>query len=332
MKVLVIGGTSFIGPYVIKHLVNMGHKVNVFHRGKTEADLPSEVEHILGNRKNLHNFKDKFKEFNPDIVLDMFPINEQDAKDIVDCFKSITKRIVAISSQDVYLAYGKFIEIEDCPIQQMPLTEESPLRKKLYPYKGKFERYDDYDKILIEQVIMNEPNLSGTILRLPMVYGPGDYQHRFFEYIKHIEDKRPFILLDESFAKWKTTFGYVENVAYAIALAISNEQAANHIYNIGYYEHFTTLEWVEKIGKIMNWDGKIVIAPKGHISIEGCNPEQHLFTDTSLIRKELDYKEQIPLNETIKNTIAWELKNPPPNADKMFDYTEEDNILAELGF
>lgn len=40
MKILVIGGTNFIGPHVVRQLVKMRHEVIVFHRGETEADLP----------------------------------------------------------------------------------------------------------------------------------------------------------------------------------------------------------------------------------------------------------------------------------------------------
>ena len=41
MKVLVIGGTNFIGPPLVRRLVALGHEVAVFHRGRTQADLPA---------------------------------------------------------------------------------------------------------------------------------------------------------------------------------------------------------------------------------------------------------------------------------------------------
>ena len=41
MRVLIIGGTHFIGPAVVRSLHEMGHEVTVFHRGQTTADLPS---------------------------------------------------------------------------------------------------------------------------------------------------------------------------------------------------------------------------------------------------------------------------------------------------
>ena len=53
MKVVVIGGTNFLGPPLVRRLVALGHEVAVFHRGRTGADLPPAVEHILGDRHDL---------------------------------------------------------------------------------------------------------------------------------------------------------------------------------------------------------------------------------------------------------------------------------------
>ena len=42
MKILVIGGTNFIGPAVVRQLYAMGHEVTVFHRGKQQQTYPKE--------------------------------------------------------------------------------------------------------------------------------------------------------------------------------------------------------------------------------------------------------------------------------------------------
>lgn len=57
MKILMIGGTHFIGPPVVRQLTAMGHEVSVFHRGKTEAELPSDVHHLLGDRIHPRKFR-----------------------------------------------------------------------------------------------------------------------------------------------------------------------------------------------------------------------------------------------------------------------------------
>lgn len=72
---------------------------------------------------------------------------------------------------------------------------------------------DAYDKILVERAVMGDADPVGTILRLPMVYGPGDPQHRLFQYLKRMDDRRPAILMDEGAAGWRWSRGYVENVA-----------------------------------------------------------------------------------------------------------------------
>lgn len=63
MKVLVIGGTNFIGPPVVRQLCAMDCEVTVFHRGKTQAELQLGVNHIRGARSHLANMKSKFEVF-----------------------------------------------------------------------------------------------------------------------------------------------------------------------------------------------------------------------------------------------------------------------------
>lgn len=53
MRVLVIGGTGFVGAFVIKALVDQGHDVTVFHRGEPKPDLPESIHRIHGNSNDL---------------------------------------------------------------------------------------------------------------------------------------------------------------------------------------------------------------------------------------------------------------------------------------
>ena len=341
MRILVIGGTNFMGPLVVRSLTNVGHEVAVFHRGKTSTHLPPGVKEILGNRRPLAPFADELQRFEPDIVLDMIPVIEQDAQEVMSTFRGIARRVVAISSQDVYRAFGRVNHKESSPVERGPITEDSPLRENLYPYRGQAPRnedqkqwMDDYDKILVERVVMGNPELPGTILRLPAVYGPGDYQHRIFAWLKRMDDKRPAILLDEKEAQWRWTHGYVANVAVAIALAVTNERARNCIYNVGEPFTDTMAERIRKIGEAAGWNGKIVLAPEGKLPEPlrwGINSEQDIVVDSSRIREELAFSERVAPDEAFKRTIDWERAHPPAEMDpKDFDYVAEDAILAEL--
>jgi len=51
MTILAIGATGFIGPSLVRYLVQQGHEVVVFHRGETDADLPDAVQHLHGDRR-----------------------------------------------------------------------------------------------------------------------------------------------------------------------------------------------------------------------------------------------------------------------------------------
>ena len=339
MRILVIGGTRFMGPLVVRSLSEQGHEITVFHRGQTRTDLPRGVREILGDRRSLAESAVELQRLAPEAVLDMIPENEQDALEVMSIFTRVARRVIAISSQDVYRAFGRVNGKETGPVDSMPITEESALRQNLYPYRGEPVRdqddpkkwQDDYDKILVERVVMGDASLPGTILRLPMVYGPGDYQHRLFSYLKRMDDNRPAILLDEAEAQWRWTHGYVENVADAIAMAVTDDRAAGRIYNVGEPFTFTMAEWVGKVGQTAGWQGRVVSVSNGRLPEPlrwGINAEQDIVVDSSRIRRELGYEEQVDLEEALKRTVAWERANPPKEIDpKEFDYVAEDEFL-----
>ncbi len=338
MKILVIGGTGFIGTHVLRRLVGNGHNVAVFHRGQTETELLPSVQHIYGKRKDLSTFLADFKRFAPDVVLDLIPYVEQDALILMDTFCSMAKRIVAITSMDVYAAYGRLTGSENGEPEQMAFDEDAPLRSNFYPYREYAQSSDDlvynYDKILVERVVMNDSKLPGTVLRLPKVYGCGDNQHRAFEYVKRMDDGRPAILLEERKAQWRWTRGYMENVAAAIVLAVMNEQSANRIYNVGEVDALTEAEWVRSIGRAAGWNGQVFSLPRdilpNHLA-EDYDYRHDLAANTSRIREELGYAEPISREEALKQTVAWERDNPPKDIDpEKFDYAAEDAALMGL--
>ncbi len=237
MRFLIIGGTTFIGPCVVRHLTEAGHRITVFNRGQSVAALLPGVAAIKGDRTRLSDFGADFRRLAPEVVIDMIPHAEAEAQAVMRTFRDIARRVVAVSSMDVYRAYGCFTRIEAGTPATEPLAEDAPLRTQLYPYRAQARSEDDflyhYDKIPVERAVMNDDRLPGTVLRLPKVYGPREPQRRLREYVRRMADGRPAILLEEAQAQWRWTRGYVENVAAAIALAAIDERAAGRIYNIG---------------------------------------------------------------------------------------------------
>jgi nucleoside-diphosphate-sugar epimerase len=338
MRILVIGGTGFIGPRVVRRLVEHGHEVTVFHRGETESDIPLEVKHIKGDRKDLSDFSLDFKRLAPDVVLDMILSTERDATASLEVFKGVAGRYVMPSSMDVYRAYGRLLGLEKGEPDPVPYKENGPLREVLYPYRSRAKGEDDfaydYEKILAERVMISEPELPATILRLPAVYGPGDKQHRLFEYLKHMDDGRPFILLEASQAEWRWSRGFVENVADAIALAVVSEGAASRIYNVGEPEALSEREWVQSMARAAGWRGQILVLEKSAMPahlLDDHPYENHLSSDTSRIRAELGYKERVGRERALELSIEWERENPPAEINEArFDYEAEDAAIEAL--
>src|SRR5581483_5177052 len=96
------------------------------------------------------------------------------AEAFMQTFRGIAKRVVVLSSGDVYRAAGVLHGLEPGPLQELPLTERSELRTKMHPYppevlrrlKSAFGWIDeDYDKIPVERAVMGDPQLPGTVLR-----------------------------------------------------------------------------------------------------------------------------------------------------------------------
>jgi nucleoside-diphosphate-sugar epimerase len=295
MRILVIGGTKFIGPHVVRQLAAQGHSVTVYHRGQTEADLPATVRHVhdpAATRPVVAFPKELFDPV-PDVVIHMIPMGEHDARAATQAFRGRARRLVALSSGDVYLAYGRFTGLEPGPIADGPLNESSPLRTVLYPYRKEARSADDwvysYEKILVERMVLEVPALDGVILRLPKVYGPGENADLATVYqFRH----QPL---------WRWTHGYVENVAAAIVLAAVHPAAAGQIFNVGEEVTPSVAE------RLKDLPASSVV----QTTSMPANFKQNIVYDTSRIRRNLGYHEPVPYLEGLRRTMQLSDSNAP---------------------
>jgi len=201
--------------------------------------------------------------------------------------------------------------------------------KEIYPWAD-----DQYDKIPVEQAVLEDCDLYGTVLRLPMVYGPGDPLHRFHAVLKRMDDGRKQIIFSDGFAAFRSPRGFVNNVGAAIALAATSEQAAGRVYNICEEESFSELEWSKKIADAVGWKGEFIVLPHEQTPkhlLQAGNTAQHLAASSERIRRELGYREPIGSEEAMRRTIEWERAHQPAAPLVMpFNYAEEDAALAQL--
>jgi nucleoside-diphosphate-sugar epimerase len=290
VRVLLIGGTRCIGAWVARQFLARGDDVSVFHRGEHEsAVVPPEVRHIHSDRAAwpvTHFPPELFSPAPPDVVVHMMAMGEEDAVAAVSAFRGRARRLVVISSGDVYRAYGKFARLECGPVEPMPLTEDSPLRTALFPYRkfavspGSLEYA--YEKILVEQVVMSEPELPATVLRLGKVYGRED------------NSDLATVRSVTAHPEWRWTHAYVENVAAAIVLAATHSHAANRIYNVG-EEHTPTV--AERLRDLPN------SAPTPPLPGD-YDFEQDVVLSSERIRRELGFREIVSYEEGLRRTFA----------------------------
>jgi len=340
MRILVIGGNGFIGTPLVRELLEAGHDVAVFHRS-AEASSIREVTQIQGDRNRLRDHEAELRRFAPQIIVDMILSSGDQAVQLVDLARDLNARVVAISSMDVYRAWGVLLGTEPGGLEPMPITEDSRVRtaRRAYPpelaqkLKSIFTWVNaEYDKIAVEETVMHE-KAETTVIRLPMVYGPGDPLHRMHGILKRIRDGRPAIILAEDHAAWRGPRGYVENVAHAIAVASVSEGAYGRIYHVCEEPSLPELEWQKKIAAETSWRGRWVVLPSRqtpkHLLMPG-NASQHLLASSARIRKELGYQEPFAMEEALRRTISWEQANPPVGPSfHSFDYPAEDRALAQ---
>ncbi len=299
MRIVVIGGTGFIGFHLVRLLFQRGHSILVLHRGRQEALLPSAIPHLHGSLTELAGAPG----LDCDAAIHMYAMGENDASEFVRVFQPRAARLLVASSGDVYQAWGVLRRSEGIAPDSPPLLEDAPLRTHLFPYP----EYPHYDKIPVERIVLAAGSGS-CVLRLPAVYGPGDSHHRFGAWLRRMESPR--LLIGPEEARWRFTHGYVENVAEAIAIAVIDPRSRGRIYNAGELHTPAVSQRIASIGQAAGWTGEIVTQPDQelpHNSKSSLDFRQHLVMDTTRIRQELGFTETVSVEEAIQRTIAWEL-------------------------
>jgi nucleoside-diphosphate-sugar epimerase len=334
MKILVIGGTRFIGAAAVRRLHELGHQVAVYNRGLAPVEPPEGVVRIRGDRDALVAARPQIEAFGPEVVLHNVVLREEQVAGALEAIRGIVQRFVMVSSCDVYRAYGRLTGTEPGASDPMPLVETSPLRESRYPYRDRFPDPSQplhwYDKIPAEARALSDPEVTGVVLRLPMVLGPNDYQHRLFPFFRPMEDGRPALVYEESYAAWRSTYGFVENVAEAMALACTHPRARG-LYNVGDASP-SIAELARDVAAILNWKGEILTANVEDLPKElhpDMDTRQQLICSSEKLRDELGYSPRFSDEETLRLTLEWERRNPPdPIPPGTLQYEAEDAYLA----
>ena len=175
MRILILGGTGFTGPFQVKYALSRGHKVTVFNRGKTHpGELPKEAEQLIGDRNGQ---LDALKGKQWDVVIDnptTLPVWVRDAAQIL---KGNADRYVFISTISVYSDNSKPGMDESGPLAKYdgadPMKEtQATLRASNFRLYGPL-------KVLSEAEAEKWFPGKSLIIRPGLIVGPGDESDRF---------------------------------------------------------------------------------------------------------------------------------------------------------
>jgi nucleoside-diphosphate-sugar epimerase len=313
MTVAVLGGSGFIGGAVVGRLLAHGETPVVIARGKhPKPTVPVVFEEA--DRMDSARLVEIFRAHDIDTVIDILALTMRNTAPILEAMTAIGGRYVLISSVDVYANYGGLIGKDQPAILTAPAKEDDPLRALRYPFRDPEKPDDffhDYDKIVIEDAALAEDGFESTVVRLPMVFGPGDGQHRFAWAIEAVKVGGDLIALDERAARWSNTYGYVADVAEAIVLAALHPKAAGRTYNAGQPFARTPLEWLLTFGFVMGRRIEVETVPAERKGLmwemaETTDLRYPLTVDTTRIREELGFTEPTPELDALRMTIADE--------------------------
>ena len=320
MRVIVLGGTRFIGRAIVEELAGAGSELLIVHRGRLEPEGMPEVEHLHADRMDLASHRSQLAAFKPDAAVDCRALTRMDSEVVVNALPGGI-RLVVISSVDVYRAFGALHdERETDPV---PLDEDSPVRPDRYPYRGKMPGMEDYDKLDVEDVYLPR---GATAVRLPMVYGERDYQLREEFLLRRVRAGRTRIPFGAG--TWLTCRAYVRDVARGVRLALESPAAAGEVLNLCEDRSFSMRMWAHMILDAAGSDA-VLCRVADELLPEDLKPtgsmSQHIAASGRKARTLLGWTTSDPA-ESLRTTVRWHLDNPPAKQD--LDFSADDKALA----
>jgi nucleoside-diphosphate-sugar epimerase len=331
VRVLVVGGTKFIGRRLVTELLEGGHEVLVVHRGRHEpAGLP-DVPHLHANRRDLASHRAELAAFGADAVADVCAFTGADAEATLAALPGDPK-LVAISSMDVYRAFGSVHA--GVVTDPLPLDESSPLRTERLREFGYTDDPEElgFDLASYENLDVERAYLArgGTVLRLPMVYGEHDHMRREEAVLRRVRAGRKRIPVGPGTFVW--TKGWVRDIAGGIRLACETEDVAGEIFNLGEARTASIDLWTRWILETAGSDAELVRVPEDAVPSDlflTRSIPQHMLVHTGKARSVLGYRDTDP-REAVGESVRWHLEHPPEDgADE--DFAADDEALAAAG-
>lgn len=196
LRILVLGGTGFIGPHFVRRALDRGHDITLFNRGKTNTKLFPGVKKLLGDRDRGLEALEKGEW---DVVLDNSGYVPRHVKDSAALLKGRVGRYLFTSSVSAY----------DFSNPKLPMTPGangragSPLAVLSEPGSEDVGKHYGALKAVAEKTVKDIYGNRATIVRPTYVAGPGDRTQRFTWWVERIHRGGDIIVpgnADNSFA------------------------------------------------------------------------------------------------------------------------------------
>ena len=172
LKILILGGTGFTGPYQVHYAVARGHTVTVFNRGRRQADLPDAVEHLIGDRNNdLAALEGR----EWDVVIDNPTTLPNWVRLSGKLLKDACRQYVFISSISVYADTSEVGMDETTPVLEYK-DDADPFALELNQQTMRF--YGELKALSEREAAYWFPGRA-TIIRPGLIVGPRDESDRF---------------------------------------------------------------------------------------------------------------------------------------------------------
>ena len=311
MRVLIMGGTRFIGVYLTKILVEQGHEVVLFNRGNKPAPVEG-VQQIQGDRKDAAQLKAKLANERFDAIFDNNGRESHDTQPLAEIFQGKVKHFVYVSSAGVYQKS-----------EQMPHIEGDPVDPKSR-HKGKFET-ENY---------LQAQGLPFTSIRPVYIYGPQNYNPLEAWFFDRILRDRPIPIPGNGMHI--TQLGHCQDLAKAMAAVLGNSQAIGQIYNIS-GDRYVTFDGLARSCavaagkspdaiKLVHYDPKQFDFGKRKAFPMRV---QHFFADIHKAMQELNWQPEFDLVSGLKDSLEKDyLANGQDKAD--VDFSLDDRILQAV--
>ncbi|PLZ97947.1 3-beta hydroxysteroid dehydrogenase [Fischerella thermalis CCMEE 5268] len=286
MRILIVGGTRFIGVYLTQLLVQQGHEVVLFNRGN--RPLPVEgVGQITGDRTDATLLKEKLSKENFDAIFDNNGRELTDTQPLAEIFQDRVQNFIYMSSAGVYLKSD-----------QMPHIEGDAVDPKSR-HKGKHET----EAYLIQQ------GIPFTSIRPTYIYGPKNYNDLEAWFFDRIVRDRPIPIPGNGLHI--TQLGHVKDLATAMTKVLGNSQALRQIYNVS-GDRFVTFDGLARACavaagkspdeiKIVHYDPK-----KFDFGKRKAFPlrTQHFFASVNKAMTELDWQPEYDLISGLQDSFG----------------------------